>query len=74
MRFVGCASGVYHVHSLRLAGRNGQVRVAGASEKSAIFLLEAVLVFFRAFFRSATFVFAIATPRALDGEGHLIIQ
>src|SRR6267378_8338323 len=25
MRFVGRASGVYHVHSLRLAGRDGQV-------------------------------------------------
>src|SRR5882762_9047714 len=50
MRFVGRASGVYDMHSLRLAGRDGQVRVTDASEKSAVFLLEAVLVSFRAFF------------------------
>ena len=50
MRFVGRASGVYDVHSLRLAGRDRQVGVSDASEKSAVFLLETVLVFFRAFF------------------------
>src|SRR5882762_7203879 len=74
VRFVGRPSGVYDMHSLRLAGRDGQVRVTDASEKCAAFLLKTVLVSFRAFFRSATFVFAIATPRALDGEGYLIIQ
>src|ERR1700674_2330158 len=73
MRFVGRASGVYDLHSLRLTGRDGQVGVADASEKGAVFLLETVVVPFRAFFRSATLVFAIATPRALHGEGHLIV-
>src|ERR1700686_522056 len=73
MRFVGCASGVDHVHSLWLAGCDRQIRMADASKKGPAFLLEAVLVFFRALFRSAAFVFAIATPRALDGEGHLVI-
>ena len=47
MRFAGCASGVYDVHSLRFAGRDGQVRVADASEESAVFLLKAAFVFFR---------------------------
>ncbi len=74
MRFVGRASGVHHVHALRLAGRDGQVGMADASEKSAVFLLEAVLVFLRALFRAPSFVFAIATPGALDGEGNLIVQ
>src|SRR6266404_9108046 len=73
MSFVGRASGVYDVHTLRLAGRNGQVRVADAPEKSAVFLLKTVFVSFRAFFRSATLVFAIAPPGAFDGEGHLIV-
>src|SRR6202158_6523323 len=44
MRFVGRASGVYDLHSLRLTGRDGQVGVADASKKGAAFLLEAVLV------------------------------
>ena len=50
MRFAGRAAGVYDVHSVRLAGRDGQVGVADTSEKSPVFLLEAVFVFFRAFF------------------------
>src|SRR5208282_635135 len=45
MRFAGRAAGVYDVDSLRLAGRDGQVSVAHASEKGPAFLLEAVLVF-----------------------------
>src|SRR6266446_7931625 len=74
MRFVGRASGIYDLHSLRLAGRDRQIRVADASEKSAIFLLKAVLVFFRALFQAAAFVLSIAPPGALDGEGHLIVE
>src|SRR6266478_8807215 len=74
MRFVGRASGIYDLHSLRLAGRDRQIRVADASEKSAIFLLKTVLVSFRAFFRSATLVFPIAPPGALDGERHIVVQ
>src|SRR5208282_1425922 len=50
MRFARRTSGVYDVHSLRLAGSDGQVRVAHTSEKSPVFLLKAVLVSFRAFF------------------------
>ena len=50
MRFVRRASGVYDVHSLRLAGRDREVRLTDASEKSAVLLLKTVLVFFRAFF------------------------
>ena len=73
MRFVGCASGIYDLHSLWLAGRDRQVGMADASEKSAVFLLKTVLVSFRVFFRSATLVFPIAPPGALDGEGHLIV-
>ena len=73
MRFAGRASGVYDVYSLRLAGCDGQVRVAHASEKSPVFLLKTVLVSFRAFFRPATFVLSIATPGALDAERHVIV-
>ncbi len=73
MRFAGRAAGVYDVHSMRLAGRDGQVGVADASKKGPIFLLKAALVSFRGFFRPSTFVFSIATPGALDAERHLII-
>src|SRR5258708_38648953 len=69
MRFVGCASGIYDLHSLWLAGRDRQIRVADASEKSAVFLLKTVLVPFRTFFWSATLVFPLSPPGALDGEG-----
>jgi hypothetical protein len=50
MGFAGRASGIYDVHSLRLAGGDGQVGLADASKKGSIFLLETVLVSFRAFF------------------------
>src|ERR1700693_4306500 len=74
VRFIGRAAGVYDLHSLWLAGGGRQIGVADASKKGAVFLLEAVLVLFRAFFRSATLVFAITTPGTLDGESYLIIQ
>ncbi len=45
MRFAGRAAGIYHVHAMRLAGRDGQIRMANASEKCPVFLLKAVLVF-----------------------------
>ena len=73
MRFAGCAAGVYDVHPMRLAVRDGQVRMANASEKSPVFLLKTILVSFRAFFRPATFVLSIATPGALDAERHVIV-
>src|SRR5260221_5397616 len=65
MRFVGRASGVHHVHALRLAGRDSQVGMADASGKSAVFLLEAVLVFLPGPLRAPSFVFATSTPGAL---------
>ena len=64
MRFAGRAAGVYDEYSLRLAGRYGQVGVADASEKSAIFLLKAVLVFFRAFVTRHLCVFDCDAGRA----------
>ena len=45
MRLAGRASGVYDMHALRVAGRDGQVGVADTSEKSPAFLLEAVFIF-----------------------------
>src|SRR5258706_4966540 len=68
MRFVGRASGVHHVHALRLAGRDGQVSMADASETSAGFLLARVLSFFTALFPAPSFVFSISTSVALAGD------
>ncbi len=73
MGFAGCAAGVNDVDALRFAGRDGQVGMADAAEKGAAFLLKAVLVFVRAFFRASTFVFSIAAAGALDAERHLIV-
>src|SRR5260221_5935708 len=73
MRFVGRASGVHHVHALRLAGRDGQAGMADASAKSAVFLLEAVVVFFRAPFRASSVVFTIRTPGVPDGARNRIV-
>src|SRR5580658_7477735 len=72
MRFAGCAARVYDVHSLRLAGSDGQVCVADSSKKSSIFLLEAVFV--ALFFRTTCPALTIAAARALHAEGHFVIQ
>src|ERR1035437_4879698 len=74
MCFAGRASGVYHVDSVRLAGCDGQVRMADTPEKGPAFLLKTVLVSFRAFIRPGAFVPSIATAGALDAECHFVVE
>ena len=74
MCFAGCASGVYHVDSVRLAGCDGQVCMADTPEKGPAFLLKTVLVSFRAFIRPGAFVPSIATAGALDAECHFVVE
>lgn len=70
----GCAPGVYDVHSLWFASRDGQVSVADPSEESAIFLFESIFVLFRYFFRAGASVFPIAPPGAFQAEGNVIVE
>src|SRR5258708_5403070 len=62
------------MHALWLAVCDGHVGMANASKKSSIFLLEAILVSCPTFLCARAFVLLIATARAFDAEGDVIIE
>ena len=47
MGLIRSATGIHYLYALRFAVGDGHIGVADSSEKSAAFLLEAILIFFR---------------------------